>query len=123
MPPHASIKLLIVDDAVYIGSANLDVRSFFLNLEIMLRIEDAVRKMTSLNAAKLGITDRGILRPGAYADITLFDPKTVIDRATYEKPFAYNDGIEWVIVNGVPVLEPGGKHTGATPGRTLRRGH
>ena len=89
----------------------------------LLRIEDAVRKMTSLNAAKLGITDRGILRPGAYADITLFDPKTVIDRATYEKPFAYNDGIEWVIVNGVPVLEPGGKHTGATPGRTLRRGH
>ena len=45
-----------------------------------------------------------------------------MDRATYEKPFAYNDGIEWVIVNGTPVLEPGGKHTGATPGRALRRG-
>ncbi len=88
----------------------------------LLRLEDAVRKMTSLNAAKLGITDRGILRPGAFADITLFDPKTVMDRATYEKPFAYNDGIEWVIVNGTPVLEPGGKHTGATPGRGLRRG-
>lgn len=88
----------------------------------LLRLEDAVRKMTSLNAAKLGITDRGTLRPGAFADITLFDPKTVNDRATYEKPFAYNDGIEWVIVNGTPVLEPGGKHTGATPGRALRRG-
>jgi N-acyl-D-aspartate/D-glutamate deacylase len=86
----------------------------------LLRLEDAVRKMTSLNAAKLGIMDRGLLRPGNYADITLFDPKRVIDRATYERPFRYSDRIEYVLVNGRMVLEKG-KHTGARPGRALRR--
>jgi N-acyl-D-aspartate/D-glutamate deacylase len=85
----------------------------------LLRLEDAVRKMTSLNAAKLGIFDRGQLRPGCYADLTLFDPKRVSDRATYEKPFQYNDGMEYVIVNGQIVLDQG-KHTGARPGRALR---
>ncbi|HEY3788046.1 MAG TPA: D-aminoacylase [Urbifossiella sp.] len=88
----------------------------------LLTLEDAVRKMTSLNAAKLGVTDRGTLRSGSYADVTIFDPDRVVDRATYDKPFAYGDGIEWVIVNGTPVLEPGGKHTGAKPGRAIRRG-
>jgi N-acyl-D-amino-acid deacylase len=87
----------------------------------LLKLEDAVRKMTSLSAAKLGISDRGVLRPGAFADVTIFDPDTVIDHATYEKPFAYSTGIEWVIVNGTPVLEPGGKHTGAKPGKAIRR--
>jgi len=87
----------------------------------LLRLEDAVRKMTSLNAAKLGITDRGLLRPGAFADLTLFDPERVIDKATYTQPFAYNEGIEYVIVNGQLVLDRG-EHTGATPGRALRRG-
>jgi N-acyl-D-aspartate/D-glutamate deacylase len=87
----------------------------------LLRLEDAVRKMTSLSAAKLGIQDRGLLRPGNWADVTLFDPERVIDRATYEEPFQYSDGIEYVIVNGQVVLEKG-KHTGARPGRALRRG-
>jgi N-acyl-D-amino-acid deacylase len=87
----------------------------------VLRLEDAVRKMTSLNAAKLGIADRGLLRPGNYADITLFDPERVTDKATYEKPFQYAEGIEYVIVNGQLVLERG-KHTGATPGKAIRRG-
>jgi N-acyl-D-amino-acid deacylase len=86
----------------------------------VLRLEDAVRKMTSLNAAKLGITGRGLLRAGNFADLTLFDPDRVIDRATYEKPFEYNLGIEYVIVNGQVVLDQG-KHTGARPGRALRR--
>lgn len=86
----------------------------------VLRLEDAVRKMTSLNAAKLGITDRGLLRAGNFADVTLFDPERVIDRATYEKPFEYNQGIEYVIVNGKVVLDQG-KHTGEHPGRALRR--
>jgi N-acyl-D-aspartate/D-glutamate deacylase len=86
----------------------------------LLRLEDGVRKMTSLNAAKLGIMDRGLLRPGNYADLTLFDPKRVIDRATYDRPFRYSDGIEYVLVNGRMVLEKG-KHTGARPGRALRR--
>ena len=87
----------------------------------LLRLEDAVRKMTSLNAAKLGIHDRGLLRPGNFADVTLFDPERVIDRATYTEPFQYSEGIEYVIVNGQVVLDRG-KHTGARPGRALRRG-
>jgi N-acyl-D-aspartate/D-glutamate deacylase len=87
----------------------------------VLRLEDAVRKMTSLNAAKLGIADRGLLRAGNFADLTLFDPERVIDRATYEKPFQYGEGIVYVIVNGKVVIDQG-KHTGARPGRALRHG-
>jgi N-acyl-D-aspartate/D-glutamate deacylase len=86
----------------------------------VLKLEDAVRKMTSLNAAKVGLRDRGLLRSGNFADVTIFNPDTVIDRATYTKPFAYNDGIEYVIVNGVLVLDHE-KHTGAMPGRALRK--
>ncbi|MGH7223466.1 MAG: amidohydrolase family protein, partial [Gemmataceae bacterium] len=85
----------------------------------LLRLEDAVRKMTSLNAAKLGLLDRGMVRVGHYADLTLFDPRHVADRATYEKPFQYSEGIEYVIVNGQVVVEKG-KHTGARPGKALR---
>ena len=85
----------------------------------LLRLEDAVRKMTSLNAAKLGIRDRGWLHPGFLADITIFDPARVADRSTYEDPFRYNEGIEYVVVNGQIVLERG-RHTGARPGRALR---
>jgi N-acyl-D-aspartate/D-glutamate deacylase len=85
----------------------------------LLRLEDAVRKMTSLNAAKLGIADRGLLRAGNFADVTVFDPQRVIDKSTYTEPFQYSDGIEYVIVNGKLVLERG-KHTGAKPGRALR---
>jgi N-acyl-D-aspartate/D-glutamate deacylase len=87
----------------------------------LLTLEDAVRKMTSLNAAKVGLRDRGLLRAGNFADVTLFDPEAVIDRATYTAPFAYPEGIEFVIVNGQVVLERG-RHTGATPGRALRKG-
>src|SRR5437763_11685006 len=65
----------------------------------LLRLEDAVRKMTSLNAAKLGLRDRGLLRPGCYADLTLFDSERVIDRSTYDRPFRYGEGIEYVLVN------------------------
>jgi N-acyl-D-aspartate/D-glutamate deacylase len=86
----------------------------------VLKLEDAVRKMTSLNAAKLGLTDRGVLRSGAYADLTLFDPEKVIDRSTYTDPFRYGEGIEYVIVNGKVVLDQG-KPTGAKPGKALRR--
>jgi N-acyl-D-aspartate/D-glutamate deacylase len=85
----------------------------------LLRMENAVRKMTSLNAAKLGIPDRGLLLHGQFADITIFDPERVIDHATYEDPFHYNAGIEYVLVNGQLVLDRG-KHTGARPGRALR---
>jgi N-acyl-D-aspartate/D-glutamate deacylase len=85
-----------------------------------LRLEDAVRKMTSLNAAKLGLADRGLLRPGNWADLTLFDSERVLDKATYEKPFQYPEGIEYVVVNGQLVLDKG-KPTGTRSGRALRR--
>ena len=62
-----------------------------------------------------------MVRPGAAADLTVFDPARVIDRATYEAPFRYSEGIEYVVVNGTPVLDQG-RHTGARPGRALRRG-
>jgi N-acyl-D-amino-acid deacylase len=87
----------------------------------LLRLEDAVRKMTSLNAAKVGLSDRGLLAAGNIADITIFDPDQVIDRSTYTEPFRYSDGIEYVIVNGQVVLEHG-LHTGAQSGRALRKG-
>ena len=87
----------------------------------LLRLEDAVRKMTSLNAAKIGITDRGLIRPGAFADITVFDPSRVIDKSTYDKPFQYSEGIEYVVVNGRLVLDKG-QPTGTKPGRALRHG-
>ncbi|MBI4606466.1 MAG: D-aminoacylase [Planctomycetes bacterium] len=97
------------------------VLGVFVRERRLLRLEDAVRKMTSLNAAKLGLRDRGLLRPGAFADIAVFDPEAVADRATYAEPFQYPAGIEHVIVNGTLVIERG-RHTGARPGRALRRG-
>ncbi len=86
----------------------------------LLRLEEAVRKMTSQNAVKVGAYDRGLLRPGAYADITVFDPERVLDRATYTEPFRYSEGVEYVLVNGQLVLDRG-RHTGARPGLALRR--
>lgn len=86
----------------------------------VLTLEDAVRKMTSLNAAKLGIVDRGTLKAGLFADVTVFDAGRVIDKSTYTDPFHYNEGIETVIVNGQLVLD-GGKPTGARPGQGLAR--
>jgi N-acyl-D-amino-acid deacylase len=86
----------------------------------LLWLEDAVWKMTSLNAAKLGIEDRGLLRPGNWADVSVFDPERVLDRATYEAPFQYPESIAYLVANGQVVLEEG-KPTGARPGRALRR--
>jgi N-acyl-D-aspartate/D-glutamate deacylase len=86
----------------------------------LLRLEDAVRKMTSANAGKLGIADRGLLRPGNFADVVVFDPEHIIDRATYNKPFQYSEGVVYLLVNGKLVLDEG-KHTGERPGRALRR--
>jgi len=86
-----------------------------------LSLPDAVRKMTSSPAQRLGIRDRGLLREGMWADVTLFSAETVQDNATFEQPLAYPDGIPYVIVNGTVVVD-GGKHTGAMPGQVLRRG-
>ena len=76
--------------------------------------------MTSLPAQRLGLADRGLVRPGMAADVVAFDPSAVRDVATYEDPRRIAEGFHHVIVNGVPVVD-GGKHTGATPGRALRR--
>jgi N-acyl-D-aspartate/D-glutamate deacylase len=86
--------------------------------EKLLTLEDAVRKMTSANAAKIHVYDRGLLRPGQWADVTVFDPRTVADRATFEKPHQYAVGIRYVIVNGKLVLDQG-QPTGARPGRIV----
>ena len=86
----------------------------------LLRLEDAIRKMTSLNAAKIGLFDRGLVRAGLFADLTIFDPARVRDRSTYEDPFQYTEGIEHVLVNGQLVMEAG-RPTPARPGRALRR--
>jgi len=83
-----------------------------------LGLEEAVRKMTSANATKVGIYDRGLLRPGMWADVTVFDPASVVDRATYEKPHQYPEGIRYVIVNGAVVMDQG-RHTGRRPGTVL----
>jgi len=87
----------------------------------VITMEEAIRKMTSANASKIRVYDRGLLRPGFPADITVFDPKTVIDNATYDKPHQYATGILYVAVNGSVVLD-GGKHTGARPGAVITRG-
>ena len=87
--------------------------------EGVLRLEDAVRKMTSQNAAKVGLRDRGLVAVGYYADLCVFDEQDVRDRASYTEPFQYSEGIEYVFVNGELVLERG-RHTGARPGRALR---
>jgi N-acyl-D-aspartate/D-glutamate deacylase len=84
-------------------------------------LEEAVRRMTSLPAARAGLAERGVLEEGRYADVAVFDPATVCDRATFETPKRLAVGVDHVIVNGVPVLRAG-EPTGALPGRGLRLG-
>jgi N-acyl-D-amino-acid deacylase len=84
-----------------------------------LRLEDAVRKMTSWPATRMRLGDRGVIRVGAWADVTVFDLEALDDRASYEQPMEFPTGIEWVLVNGVVVIDRG-QHTGAKPGHVLR---
>jgi len=93
----------------------------FVRDERVLGLEEAIAKMTSMPAARLGLRDRGRLADGFVADVVVFDPAKVRSLATYEDPRRFPEGIEHVLVAGVPVVK-GGKHTGATPGRALRRG-
>jgi N-acyl-D-amino-acid deacylase len=86
----------------------------------VLTLEEAVRRFTTLAASRVGLHDRGALRAGLAADITIFDPATVIDRATFEAPVQVSTGIRHVLVNGTPVLRDG-IATGERPGRALRR--
>jgi N-acyl-D-amino-acid deacylase len=87
--------------------------------EQVIPLEEAIRKLTSLPAATLRIKERGQLTPGYLADVVVFDPKAIGDRATYEQPHQYSTGVRHVFVNGVQVLKDG-EHTGAKPGRVVR---
>jgi N-acyl-D-amino-acid deacylase len=90
----------------------------YVREEKLLSLEEAIRKMTSLPATNMGLDRRGKLEGGYFADVVVFDPKTIIDRATYDKPHQYAIGVKHVLVNGVQVLKDG-EHTDAKPGRAL----
>jgi N-acyl-D-amino-acid deacylase len=87
--------------------------------EKVISLAEAIRKLTRLPATNLNLERRGELRAGNYADVVIFDPATIQDHATYEKPHQFATGVQHVLVNGVVVLK-NGEHTGAKPGRFVR---
>ncbi|HEY1896507.1 MAG TPA: amidohydrolase family protein, partial [Terracidiphilus sp.] len=91
----------------------------YVREEHALTLEDAIRKFTSLPAQRMRFTDRGVLKQGMWADVVIFDPATIRDLATFEQPNQLSQGMEYVLVNGVPVIAAG-KMTGALPGKVLR---
>jgi N-acyl-D-amino-acid deacylase len=90
----------------------------YVREEKILSLQEAVRRMSGLPATNLGLDNRGFLREGMFADVVVFDPATIEDRATYENPHQYATGMKHVFVNGVQVLKDS-EHTGAKPGRAL----
>jgi N-acyl-D-aspartate/D-glutamate deacylase len=92
----------------------------YVREEKVITLEDGVRKMTSMAATKLGLEDRGVLAAGRAADVTIFDAALVNDRATFEAPHQYPDGIDYVIVNGQVVVEHGTQYE-VLPGRVLKK--
>jgi N-acyl-D-amino-acid deacylase len=93
----------------------------YVREERRMRLEEAIRKFTSLPASRLRIADRGVIKAGMWADIVVFDPQTITDRATFSAPNQLSLGMQWVLVNGVPVIGDGAA-TGALPGHVLRGG-
>jgi dihydroorotase/N-acyl-D-amino-acid deacylase len=91
----------------------------YVREEKRLTLEDAIRKFTSLPAQRMRLGDRGVLKIGMWADVVVFDPETIRDRATFAQPHQLAEGMRWVLVNGVPVIAEG-KATGALPGKVLR---
>ncbi|HET7440276.1 MAG TPA: D-aminoacylase [Terriglobales bacterium] len=91
----------------------------YVREEKKLSLPDAIRKFSALPAQRMRLTDRGVLKEGMWADVVIFDPATVRDAATYENPNQLSQGMEYVLVNGIPVID-GGKMTGALPGKVLR---
>ena len=91
----------------------------YVREEKKLTLEDAIRKFSALPAQRMRFTDRGVLKTGMWADVVIFDPETVRDLATFDNPNQLSQGMEFVLVNGVPVIE-NGKMTGALPGKVLR---
>jgi N-acyl-D-aspartate/D-glutamate deacylase len=94
------------------------VLGHYVRDEKVLSLEEAVKKMTSITAERFGLNDRGVIREGAWADLVLFNAQTVADRATYNDPHQYPEGIPYIIVNGEVVIDQG-EHTGALPGQVL----
>jgi N-acyl-D-aspartate/D-glutamate deacylase len=90
----------------------------YVREEGVIPLEEAIRKMSSAVAARLGLRDRGLLQPGCYADVVIFDPQTIGDRATFEDPHQLSVGVRDVWVNGVRVLA-NGTHTGAKAGQII----
>jgi N-acyl-D-aspartate/D-glutamate deacylase len=112
---------------VVFGRANPHPRSYGTFARVLgryvrelrvLRLEDAVRKMTGFPAQRIGLTDRGLVRVGMKADLAIFDPATVRDVATFERPHQYAEGVRTVIINGQVALDDG-KVTAVRPGRIL----
>jgi len=99
---------------------NARVLGKYVREQQVLSLEEAIRRMTSLPAQKFQLNDRGLLLPGYAADIVVFDPDTVNDMATYEKPHQYSVGFKYVLVNGTVTIE-NGRHTGARNGKALRK--
>jgi N-acyl-D-aspartate/D-glutamate deacylase len=91
----------------------------YVREERRLTLEDAIRKFTSLPAQRMRVGDRGVLKVGMWADVVVFDPATIRDRATFAEPNQLSDGMRWVLVNGIPVVADG-RATGALPGRVIR---
>jgi len=91
----------------------------YVREENQLTLPDAIRKFSALPAQRMRLTDRGVLKQGMWADVVVFDPATIRDKATFENPNQFSEGMEFVLVNGVPVIEDG-KMTGALPGKVLR---
>ncbi|MGA2746084.1 MAG: D-aminoacylase [Candidatus Sulfotelmatobacter sp.] len=91
----------------------------YVREEKVLTLEDAIRKFSALPAQRMRLTDRGVLKAGMWADVVIFDPATVHDRATFDNPNQFSEGMDYVLVNGVPVIDEG-KMTGALPGKVLR---
>ena len=91
----------------------------YVREEKLLTLPDAIRKFSALPAQKMGLTDRGVLKEGMWADVVVFDPETVHDVATFDNPNQFSVGMDYVLVNGVPVIDDG-KMTGERPGKVLR---
>ena len=91
----------------------------YVREEKLLTLPDAIRKMSALPAQRMRLTDRGVLKQGMWADVVVFDPDTIRDLATFEDPNQLSQGMEYVLVNGVPVIDQG-KMTGKLPGKVLR---
>jgi N-acyl-D-amino-acid deacylase len=90
----------------------------YVREEKVISLQEAIRRLTGLPAANLGLDRRGLIKEGYFADLVVFDPETITDRSTYDNPHQYATGVKNVLVNGVRVIE-NGEHTGAKPGRAL----